>query len=140
MPTATDPVEAFLESLPPDKAEDMRTVRNAILASLPKGYREGTLGRTIGYVIPHSLFPAGYHCDPRQPLMFAALGVTKSGFTIHLMTLYGNPEMEARFRERYSASGKRLDMGKACIRFRRAADLELELVCEFIAATPPELF
>ena len=71
----------------------------------------------IAYSVPHSVFPAGYHCDPSQPLMFAALASQKNHMVVYLMCVYGDEECERWFRESWAKSGKKLDMGKACVRF-----------------------
>ena len=77
----------------------MEAIRTTILANLPKGYEEGMHGGAIGYVVPHSVYPPGYHCDPKQPLPFAGLASQKNHMGIYLMCVYDDPEYEAWFRE-----------------------------------------
>jgi hypothetical protein len=94
----------------------------------------------IGYCVPHSLWPAGYHCDPKQPLTFASLGNQKNHMALYLMCVYGHEETRAWFEEAWRASGKKLDMGKACARFKRLEDLPLDVVGQVIARVPVDEF
>ncbi len=136
MSTPPTTVEEYLAQLPEDRRHAISAVRDVILAHLPEGYAEIMQGNSIGYVVPHSLYPAGYHCDPRQPLLLAGLASQKSHMALHLMTVYGDSALEEWFREAYLATGKRLDMGKACIRFKRLDDLPLSVIGEVIARVP----
>lgn len=77
----------------------------------------------IGYVVPHSIYPAGYHCDPTKPLSYAALGSQKNHMAIYLCNVYGNKETETWFRNAFAAAGKKLDMGKSCVRFKNLEQL-----------------
>jgi hypothetical protein len=90
----------------------------------------------IGYVVPHSLYPNGYHCYPKQALPFACLGSQKNHMAIYLMNVYGDPATEKWFRKAWQASGKRLDMGKTCVRFKKLEDVPLEVIGQVIARTP----
>ena len=90
----------------------------------------------IGYVVPHSLYPAGYHCDPKQPLPFAYLGSQKNHMAVYLRNVYGDPATEKWFRKAWQASGKRLDMGKSCVRFKKLEDVPLDVIGQVIARTP----
>jgi hypothetical protein len=80
--------------------------------------------------VPHSRYPAGYHCDPKQPLPFAALAAQKNSFSLHLMGLYMNPAELKWFTQAWKATGKKLDMGKACVRFKKLDDVALDVVGE----------
>jgi len=131
-------VEQYLAELPEDRRAAISAVRDVILAHLPEGYREGMQYGMIGYYVPHSLFPAGYHCDPKQPLPFAALASQKNHMALYLTCLYGNDEQEAWFREAWAAAGKKLDMGKACIRFKKVEALALDVIGETISRVPTE--
>ena len=106
----------------------MRAVRDVILANLPKGYEECMNYGMIGYVVPHSFYPAGYHCDPKQPLMYASLASQKNHMAIYMMCVYGDPATRQWFEEAYSATGKKLDMGKSCIRFKKLDDVALDVI------------
>ncbi len=112
-------VEQYLGELPADRREAVQAIRNVILKNLPKGYEEGMQYGMIGYFVPHSIYPPGYHCDPKQPLPFACLASQKNYISVYLGCVYGNPEHEAWFREAWAKSGKKLDMGKSCVRFKK---------------------
>jgi hypothetical protein len=129
--------EQYLASLPPDRQKALRAVRDVILANLPKGYEEGMEYGMIGYYIPLKRYPVTYN---GQPLGIAALASQKNHMAVYLMNIYGDKETEDWFTQRYKASGKKLDMGKSCIRFKRVEDLPLELVGEAVARTSVERF
>ena len=126
----------YLDTLPPDRRAAISAVRQVILDHLPKGYAECMQYGMIGYAVPHSIYPAGYHCDPSQPLTLAMLGSQKNHMAIYLMTVYGDPKTEQWFRKAYAASGKKLDMGKACVRFKKLDDLPLDVIGQVIAHVP----
>ena len=129
-------VDEYLQALPVDRRGAIGAVREAILTNLPKGYEECINYGMIGYVVPHSLYPAGYHCDPKLPLPLACLGAQKNHMAIHLMNVYGDPAAEKWFRKAWQASGKKLDMGKACVRFKKLEDMPLDVIGQVIARTP----
>lgn len=136
-------VEAYLRSLPEDRRAAIRAVREVILENLDPMYEEGMQYGMIGYSVPHAVYPKGYHCDPKQPLPFAALASQKNHMSLYLMSVYcgcvdDDPQnRHARwFREAWAETGKKLDMGKACIRFKRVEDLPLEVVGEAIRRVP----
>ena len=94
----------------------------------------------IGYYVPHRLYPAGYHCDPRQPLPFAGLASQKNHMSLYLMSMYeGGDELEW-FRAAWAKTGRRLDMGKCCIRFKRLEDVPLEVISKAVARVPVRRF
>ena len=126
-------VEEYLESLPEDRRAAISAVREVILANLPEGYVECMTYGMIGYVVPHSLYPKGYHCDPKMPLPFANLGSQKNHMAIYLMCVYGDPATEQSFRKAWLATGKKLDMGKACVRFKKIEDVPLYVIGQVIA-------
>lgn len=140
MQSAASSVSAYLASLPDDRRAAIETVRKVILKNLDKGFEEGMQYGMIGYYVPHKLFPAGYHCDPKQPLPFAALASQKNYMSLYLMGVYcgcgdssTDETPDARwFREAWSKTGKKLDMGKACVRFRKIDDVALDVVGEAI--------
>ena len=129
-------VEEYLRSLPADRRAAISTVRATILAHLPAGYEERMGFGMIAYVVPHTLYPAGYHCDPKMPLMLANLGSQKNHMAMYLMTVYGDPATEKWFRQAWTATGKKLDMGKACVRFRKIEDVPLAVIGQLIARVP----
>jgi len=133
-------VDEYLASLPDDRRAAISAVRQVILANLPKGYEECMSYGMIGYVVPRSLYPAGYHCDPRLPLPFANLASQKNHMALYLMTVYGDPGTEQWFRKAWTATGKKLDMGKSCVRFKKLEDVPLEVVGQAIARVPVEKY
>jgi len=129
-------VEAYLAGLPADRREALEAVRAVVLRNLPKGYEEGMQYGMIGYYVPHSVYPPGYHCDPKQPLPFASLASQKNHMAIYLMCIYSDPEHEAWFRAAWAKTGKKLDMGKSCVRFKKLDDVPLAVVGQTIQRVP----
>ncbi|MBX3408043.1 MAG: DUF1801 domain-containing protein [Phycisphaeraceae bacterium] len=121
-------VAEYLKELPADRREAVQAVRKVILANLDKGFVEQMSYGGICYCVPHSLYPAGYHCDPRQALPYAGIGSQKNHIGIYLMCLYNDPADLATFQREWRATGKKLDMGKSCVRFRKFEDVPLEVV------------
>ncbi len=143
MPKKDLTVQEYLASLPEDRRAALNTVREVILKNLDKDYEEGVTYGMIGYYVPHRIYPAGYHCDPKQPLPFVNLGSQKNYMSLHLVCLYtggaeSGPPIESlrRFREAWAKTGKKLDMGKACIRFKKVEDLALDVIGETIRRMP----
>ena len=139
MQSTAQTVKEYLDSLPPDRREAIQAVRQTILANLDPSYKEGMQYGMIGYHVPHSVYPPGYHCDPKQPLPFAALASQKNYMSVYLC-VYGNPEMEAWFRKEWAKTGKKLDMGKSCVRFKKLDDLALDVIGQTIARMPTKKF
>jgi hypothetical protein len=129
-------VQEYLAELPQDRRAALEAVRRVILDSLDTNYEERMQYGMIGYVVPHRVYPPGYHCDPKLPLPFAALAAQKNHLSLYLMCLYGDRDEQERFREAWAAAGKKLDMGKSCIRFRKAEDLVLPVIAEAIRRFP----
>lgn len=125
-------VDEYLDELPAERKEAIATVRKVVLDHLPDGYREAMQYGMISYVIPLETYADTYN---RQPLAYASLASQKNYMSLYLMNIYGDTETEQWFTERYKASGKRLNMGKSCVRFKRLEDLPLELIGEAIART-----
>lgn len=120
-------VKEYLAELPTERRAAIGAVREVILKNLPKGYEEVMQGM-IGYVVPHHLYPPGYHCDPKQPLPFVGLASQKNHMAVYMMCIYMDKESESWFTKAYKASGKKLNMGKCCVRFKKLQDLPLELI------------
>lgn len=141
-------VAAYLASLPADRRAAIEAVRAVILKHLGKGYAEGMQYGMIGYYLPHSVYPPGYHCDPAQPLPFAALASQKNHMSLYLMGLYIGSETNRAdlaaevkwFQDAWKKTGRRLDMGKACVRFKRLEDVPLEVVGEAIRRVPAKTY
>ena len=129
-------VEQYLSGLPEERRAALAAVRKVLLANLDKDYEEGLQYGMIGYYVPHRVFPAGYHCDPSKPLLFAGLGSQKNYMSLYLMCVYGPSPLAAWFSEAWAKTGKKLDMGKACIRFKRVDDLALDVIGEVIRRLP----
>lgn len=129
-------VGQYLRELPADRRAAISAIREVILANLPEGYEECMGYGMIGYVVPHRLFPAGYRCDPKLPLPFANLGSQKNHLALYLMTVYGDPETERWFRQAWADAGKKLDMGKSCVRFKKLEDVPLDVIGQVIARVP----
>ncbi len=125
--------EEFLAALPPDRAEQLGRLRELILQHLPEGYREQVDFGMLAYVIPLETYPDTYN---KHPLMYAALASQKRHMALYLMNVYGDEATLQWFTEGYAAAGKKLDMGKACVRFKKLDDLPLEFIGEVIARTP----
>ena len=130
--SAAATVEDYLADLSPERRETVSTVRDVILAHLPDGYEEMMDFGMISYVIPLSTYPITYN---ERPLMYAALSSQKNYCSLYLMNIYSKPELMEWFERGYRASGKRMDIGKACVRFKSVDDLPLDLVGEAIART-----
>jgi Domain of unknown function (DU1801) len=140
MRSKTPTVEEYLRSLPEDRRAAISAVREVILKNLDSSYEEGILYGMIGYYVPHSAYPKGYPCDPKQPLPFAVLGSKKNYMTLHLMAIYaggagslGNAQW---FRDEWAKTGRKMDVGQACIRFKNADDLPLKLIGKAIKLLP----
>lgn len=140
MQSKASTVAQYLAALPDDRRAAIESVRNVILKNLDKDYEEGMQYGMIGYYVPYKLFPAGYHCDPKQPLPFAALASQKNYMSLYLMGVYRgcgdtatDETPDARwFRDAWTKTGRKLDMGKACVRFRKIEDVALDVVGEAI--------
>lgn len=136
-------VEHYLEALPEERRALVAAVRDVVNTNLPTGYQEGIQYRMIGWSVPHSLYPAGYQTDPRQPLPYAALGSQKQSVSLHLMGLYlgGDESPDARwFREAWVATGLRLDMGKGCVRFKKLDAVPLDVIGEAVRRFPVDAY
>jgi hypothetical protein len=129
-------VKQYLSELPADRRTAIEAVRKTILANLDKDYAEGMQYGMIGYYVPHSVFPDGYHCDPKQPLPFCCLASQKNYMSLYLMSIYGVGSEEEWFRRQWAKSGKKLDMGKSCVRFKNLDDLALDVIGEAIRRSP----
>jgi hypothetical protein len=129
--------EEYLASLPPDRREAISAVRDVIRRNLPDGFEEGMQFGMIGYYVPLERFPDTYN---GKPLGLAALASQKNHMALYLNNVYGDPKTERRFRERYAASGKKLDMGKSCVRFTRLDALPLDVIGRTIADTDVDSF
>lgn len=140
MQSSATTVDAYLKSLPEDRRESVRGVREVILRNLDAGFKEGMQYGMIGYFVPHTVYPAGYHCDPRQPLPFAGLASQKNYLSLYLMSVYGDGPHWNWFHEAWAKTGKKLNMGKCCIRFKRVEDLALDVIAEALRRTTAQSY
>lgn len=130
-------VEEYLAELPEERREAIEAVRRVVLDNLPDGYEECMLFGMIGYVVPFSRYPVTYN---KQPLQLAALASQKRYMAVYLNNVYGDPQTLEWFTSAYAATGKPLDMGKSCVRFRRLEDLPLDVIGATIARTSVDDF
>jgi hypothetical protein len=129
-------VSQYLAELPADRRKAIEQVRVVIRKHLPKGYEEIMQYGMIGYAVPLSIYPPGYHCAKDTPLPFISLASQKNFMALYLFCLYMNKKDQAWFKKEYKASGKKLDMGKSCIRFKKPEDLALDVIGKAIARMP----
>jgi hypothetical protein len=134
--TAATPDE-YVASLPADRATAVQAVRDVINANLPAGYREGMAFGMIGWYVPLERYPGTYN---GQPLGLVALASQQNHLSLYLNNVYGDRSTEAWFRERWARTGKKLDMGKTCVRFRTLDELPLDVIGETIARTELDEF
>lgn len=134
MPTPTETVAAYLKKLPKDRRAAMSKLRTAIKKNLPKGYREVIGYGMPSYVVPHSLYADGYHCDPELPLPFISIASQSKHIGFYHMGLYADAKLLAWFKKEYAARvpGK-LDMGKSCVRFKKLDSIPYDLLGELCA-------
>lgn len=131
-------VPEYIDSLPADRKKAIVAIRKSILKNLPKGFEEVMSYGMIGYVVPHKLYPAGYHCDPTLPLPFLALASQKNYISFYHMALYEG-ELLDWFREAWKeVSTKKLDMGKCCVRFKKPEEVPVDLLGELVSKVTPK--
>lgn len=144
-------VEAYVESLPEDRREAVNALRRVFSKNMDPLLKEVMNYGMIGYVVPHAVYPAGYHCDPKLPLPYAAIASQKAHLSIYLMGLYVDGSRkdvgadgltpEARwFQEAWLKTGKKLDMGKACVRVKRLDDVPLEVLADTLRRVPVKTY
>ncbi len=124
-------VAEYLAALPPERRKAIAAVRKVIRANLPPGYKEGPLYGAIGYYVPLARFPDTYN---GQPLCVAGLASQASYMSLYLMCVYGDAKLRAAFERGFRAAGKKLNMGKSCVRFKSVDDLPLDVIGKTIAA------
>ena len=138
MPAAT--VEEYLSKLPPERANELEPVRAAINRVLPKGYQEGIQYGMIGWYVPHAIYPAGYPSNPKEPMPFASLAAQKNHNALYLMCAYADSKQYKALERAFAKAGKRMDMGKSCLRFKQLEDLPMTGIGKVIASTPPKKY
>lgn len=121
-------VAEYLSKLPDDRREMLEALRKVILKNIDKPFEEGIQYGMIGYYLPHSVYPDGYHCNPEEPLPFASMASQKNNVSLYLFCVYTSPELLQWFQAEWKKTGKRLDMGKSCIRLKKLEDIPLDLI------------
>ncbi len=137
---ATDnEVELWLADRPENQQAALQELREVLRNRLPTGFNEVVQGTMLAYVVPHTLYPAGYHANPKQPLPFISLAGQKSGISLYHFGVYATPEVEAWFRAEYPKhSSTKLDMGKSCIRFKKPDQTPFVLIGELASMITPK--
>lgn len=131
--------EEYIAQLPPDRQEAMVQLREVILQNLPVHFQETMSYGMIGYVVPHSVYPAGYHCDPKLPLPFMSIASQKSHIGFYHMGLYADETLMQWFVDAFPQhSSRKLDMGKSCLRFKKAEHIPYGLLGELVAKMKAE--
>jgi hypothetical protein len=130
--------DEYVASLPDDRKAIVSDIRKTINKNLPKGFREGMAYGMIGWVVPHELYPPGYHCDPTKPLGMISLASQKNHIALYHMCLYAGPHLEWFKAEWPKHSSKKLDMGKSCLRFKKADEVPLALIGELASRVTPQ--
>jgi len=126
-------VTEILKNIPEDRKEIFQKLHNVILKNLPKGFEPAMSYGMLGYVVPHSIYPSGYHCKPSEPLPFASIASQKNSINFYHMGIYSKPELLKWFVEEYPKHTKqKLDMGKSCIRFKKLDDIPYKLIGELM--------
>lgn len=127
-------VDEYIDSLPADRKEAMQKLRKIIKKNIPKGFVEQMSYGMIGWVVPHKIYPAWYHCDPKLPLPFINLASQKNNLALYHMWIYGNPKLWERFQKEYAkVSTKKLDMWKSCIRFVNMNTIPYDFIGELVS-------
>ncbi|HEX5940172.1 MAG TPA: DUF1801 domain-containing protein [Dehalococcoidia bacterium] len=137
MDTSPANPDEYIASLPDERRDAIAAVRELVQANLPQEFEEGMGYGMIAWYVPLARFPDTYN---KQPLNLAALGNQKNHMALYLNNVYGDRETEAWFKERYAESGKNLDMGKSCLRFRKVDDLAIDVIADTIARADLETF
>jgi hypothetical protein len=130
-------VTSFLAALPAERRREIAAVRAVVRRNLPAGYQEAVSHGMIVYQVPLRVYPDTYN---GQPLWYAAIGSQGRSCSLHLLNVYGDPALSRRLEDGFRAAGKRLDRGKACVRFRTAGDLALEVIGALVASTSLDRF
>ena len=133
MQSKAETVEEYLIALPDDRKLAMNKIRTIILENIPSSFAETMSYGMIGYVVPHSLYPDGYHCNPKLPLPFINIASQKNFIALYHMGIYANPELLKWFTDEFPKhTSQKLDMGKSCIRFKKMDQIPFDLIAELV--------
>lgn len=131
--------DEYFETLPEDRKKIMSELRKVIKKNLPKGFEEQMSYGMVGYVVPHSIYSEGYHCDPKLPLPFMSIASQKNFIAVYHMGIYSDPKLFKWFTSQYQKQSKsRLDMGKSCMRFKKPDQVPLKLIGELSGKITPK--
>lgn len=131
MSTRAASIEDYLETLSPERRVIIEELRAIINSNIPNEFEEQISYGMIGWVVPHALYPAGYHCDPKLPLPFLSIASQKNFVAMYHMGMYANPTLLEWFTAEYPKHCKtKLDMGKSCVRFKKMDDIPYKLIAE----------
>lgn len=129
----------YIDLLPADRKQAMTELRKVILKNLPKGFKEEMSYGMLGYVVPHSIYPKGYHCKPELPLPFMAIASQKKFIAVYHMGIYADKKLSAWFTQEYSKKSKtKPDMGKSCLRFKKTDQIPFKLIGELASKLTPK--
>lgn len=135
---ATTPDQYYAE-LPDDRKKAMLELRKVIKKNIPKGFKEEMGYGNVGFIVPHSLYPPGYHCDPKLPLPFIGLASQKNFIAVYHMGIYADPKLLKWFTTEFAKVSKlKLDMGKSCIRFKKPDQIPVKLIGELASKMTPQ--
>lgn len=140
MQSKASTVSEYLASLPEDRRTALEVLRRVFAEHMDPQFEEGMQYGMIGYYLPHRVYPAGYHCDPKQPLPFAGLASQKNHLSLYLMCLYAQDADLKWFATEWAKTGLKLDMGKCCIRFRRSEEMALDVIAALLQRVTAEAY
>ena len=135
MKSSATTVQEYLDALPEDRRDVVSKVRQVVLKNLPDGYRESVSWGVISYEIPLERYPDTYN---KKPLTYVGLAAQKNHYALYLMGAYAKPGHAKALEEAFAKAGKKLDMGKSCLRFRKLEDLPMDAIGKIIASVPPD--
>lgn len=133
MQSRAETVEEYFDTLPEDRKAAMTELRNTILKNLPKGFMETMSYGMVGYVVPHTIYPDGYHCDPDLPLPFLSIASQKNFVAVYHMGIYSDKKLLEWFMKEYAKHTEaKLDMGKSCMRFKKTDQIPYKLIGDLV--------
>ncbi len=131
--------EEYLSQVPEERKEAIARLRQVLADNLPAGFEEGIGNNMPGFDVPHTLYPAGYHCDPKQPLPFVGYASQKNFIAFYHMGIYAIPELHKWFISEYHKHSKaKLDMGKSCVRFKKPEQIPFDLIAQLARKITPQ--
>jgi len=135
----TPTINEYMDKLPDDRKASVKKLREIALNNLPEGFEERISSNMLGYVVPHSIYPSGYHVSPNKPLPFLDIASQKNFIAIYHMGLYAIPEVLEWFTSEYPKHSKyKLNMGKSCVRFKKIDDIPYDLIKELLTKLTPQ--